>query len=145
MRHMFGRGKSLQRVSIALAAMAMGLLVVAPSRADTPAEPTPKETMYALQIWNSQVLEKQPALMKVEASVLGDCRAKAPQSINWVAYCSCAKALVMRMWLSGIDPAMVKRVNDYAVDPKSADPDDFLKYQGPELYRPLCEAAVGPG
>jgi len=128
-----------------LAALALICLVSSLAGAAAADPASPKETFASLRVWNFELLKQQPALMNVEAAVLGDCRAKAPSSVNVLEYCSCARALVMNMWLSGADPAMVQRVKAYAIDPKSADAADFLKYQGPELYKPFCEAAVGAG
>jgi hypothetical protein len=121
------------------------LLAATPTTAAEPDQASPKETLAALRVWNSEQLKQSPALMDLEVAVSGDCRSKAPASVNVVDYCSCARALVMRMWLSGVDPAMVKRVNDYAADPKSADASSFVRFQGPELYEPFCKLAIGAG
>jgi hypothetical protein len=101
-----------------------------------------KDQLTMLRIWNSELLKSEPSLVNVEAAITGDCRSKAPTGVNFVDYCSCARALVMKLWLSGIDPAMVQRINAFVADPKSTNPSDFLRYQGPELYQPFCHAAT---
>ncbi|MBV9996105.1 MAG: hypothetical protein JO127_12925 [Caulobacteraceae bacterium] len=128
-------------------AVIFSLLIATPIGAS--AAPTdevdPKASLAALRVWNSQLLKDEPSLMAVEAAVTGDCREKAPHSVNSVDYCSCARAVVMKLWMSGVDPAMVRRLKDYAANPASMAPSEFLRYQGPELYQPFCESAVGAG
>ena len=43
----------------------------------------------------------------------------------------------MDLWRSGIDSNMLKRLADYVNDPAAGHATDLLKYQWPELYRPL--------
>jgi len=43
--------------------------------------------------------------------------------------------------LTGADPELFKRLEDYVASPDPANVSDFLEYEGPELYRPLCELA----
>lgn len=99
--------------------------------------------LTALRVWNSETLKQYPALMDVEAAVTGDCRAKLAPGVNFVDYCSCARAVTMNLWMTAGDEQMVERLKTYAANPNSGKPEDFLQYQGPELYKPFCDLAVG--
>ena len=87
------------------------------------------------------VLAQLPALGALIDVVKTDCAAKVPERAKSVTFCECAGALTMELWRSGMDPKMRQRLVDFvnAHDPSKAV--DFLQYQGPELYRPLCELA----
>ena len=107
----------------------------------TQAEAT--EQLAAIRIWNAQLLEAKPALMDVEVAVSGDCRQNLPADVDFVTYCSCARSVVMYLWMNSGSEPMEARVEAYAADPSSMTPADFLKYQGPELYQPFCDLALG--
>ena len=101
------------------------------------------QKLAEIRIWNAQLLEAKPALVDVEAAISGDCRAKLPAEADFVTYCSCARAVVMYLWMNSGSEPMQARVETYAANPSSMTPADFLKYQGPELYKPFCDLALG--
>ena len=101
------------------------------------------QQLIGLRVWNAQLLEAKPALMDVEAAVNGDCRSKLPAEADFVSYCSCARAVVMYLWMNSGSEQMTALVESYVADPSSMMPADFLKYQGPELYKSFCDLALG--
>lgn len=100
------------------------------------------QKLAEILVWNAQLLEAKPALMDVEAAISGDCREKLPAEADFVSYCSCARAVVMHLWMNSGSEPMQARVETYAANPSSMTPMDFLKYQGPELYKPFCDLAL---
>ncbi len=101
------------------------------------------QKLTEVQVWNAQLLEAKPALMDVETAVFGDCREKLSENANFVSYCSCARAVVMYLWLNTGSEQMEAVIDSYVADPSSMAPADFLQYQGPELYKPFCDLALG--
>jgi hypothetical protein len=92
---------------------------------------------------NSVFIARFPALLSVENAVRDDCAAKAPGQSNSGGFCECAAAVTMELWRSGFDPNMLQRLTDYINKPGAGAASDFIKYQGPELYQPLCSRAGG--
>ena len=101
------------------------------------------QKLTEIRIWNAMLLEAKPALMDVEVAVSGDCQQKLSADADFVTYCSCARAVVMHLWMNSGSEPMRARVEAYAADPSSMTPADFLNYQGPELYKPFCDLALG--
>lgn len=101
------------------------------------------QRLTALRIWNAQLLEAKPALIDVQVAVTGDCRENLPVDADYVSYCSCARAVVMYLWMNTGSEQMEALVESYAANPSSMNPADFLQYQGPELYNPFCDIALG--
>jgi hypothetical protein len=92
---------------------------------------------------NVALIAHYPALQAVENVVKDDCAAKSTGEASSGGFCECAAAVTMELWRSGIDPKMLTRLTNYVKNPDESAATDFLKYQGPELYRPLCEQASG--
>jgi hypothetical protein len=92
---------------------------------------------------NAEFLAKVPALQPIENVVKDDCAAKAPGQTSTGAFCECAAAVTMELWRSGIDPKMLQRLTDYINSSGASAASDFTKYEGPELYAPLCSRAEG--
>lgn len=101
------------------------------------------QMLTEIRIWNAQLLEAKPVLANVEAALTDDCREKLSADADFVSYCSCARAVVMYLWLRTGSEQMETLVQSYVADPSSMTPADFLKYQGPELYKPFCDIALG--
>jgi len=78
-----------------------------------------------------------PAMAQVDGAIREDCASKAKQDVSG-AFCRCAAAVTLGLWRSGADPKMVPRLNDYLHDPTDAAARALLRYQGPELYSPVC-------
>lgn len=140
---MIASGKIRSSVIGAMAFAAFASLALAcPATAQQMTQARAAEQLTALRVWNAQLLEKSPALVDVEAAVTGDCRSRRGEA-EFVNYCSCARSIVMYLWMNAGDDRMKARVESYAADPSTLTPADFLQYQGPELYKPFCDLALG--
>ena len=93
---------------------------------------------------HAALLAQFPALGQIDAAIRVDCSAKNEGRLAADAFCGCASAVTMSVWRSGADPQMVPRLKAYLAAPSEADAQAFLKYQGPELYRPLYTEATKP-
>ena len=89
-----------------------------------------------------RLLEKHPAITLIDDAVRKDCVAKGTGAKSDGEYCSCASAVVFGLWMSGIDPKMVGRLNEFLQQPSEQAASAFTNYQGPELYSPLCSMAL---
>jgi hypothetical protein len=127
----------------ACVALAASVCLPAVGHAQTMSNAEAARMLTEIRVWNAQLLEAKPALMDVEAAVLGDCRDKLPADADFVSYCSCARAVVMHLWLNTGSEQMETLIDSYVADPSSMTPADFLQYQGPELYKPFCDLALG--
>lgn len=87
------------------------------------------------------LLAKIPGLSPIDSVVRQDCAAQNKGKLATDDFCGCAAAVTMGLWRSGRDPNMVPRLTAYLNNPTEGGARDFLKYQGPELYRPLCGLA----
>jgi hypothetical protein len=94
-------------------------------------------------IKNDQValLARFPALSRIDEVARNDCAAQSKGKLATGSYCGCAAAVTMGLSRPGIDPKMVPRLTTYLNNPTENGAKEFLKYQGPELYRPLCNKA----
>jgi hypothetical protein len=90
---------------------------------------------------HATLLAKVPGLLPIDAVVRDDCAAQNEGKLATDDYCSCAAAITMGLWRSGMDPNMAARLKAYLNNPTDGGAKEFLKYQGPELYRPLCGQA----
>jgi len=79
-----------------------------------------------------------PALAKVDRVIRSDCETKNKGRIAGGDFCGCAAAVTMLLWMSGADPKMIPRLNEYLKNPTDAAASGFLKFQGPELYAGIC-------
>jgi hypothetical protein len=135
--------QSLKVWGAASAALGAFLCLPAVGHAQTMSNAQAGQMLSEIRIWNAQLLEAKPALTEVESVVTGDCRDKLPTDAEFVSYCSCARAVVMYLWLRTDSEQMETLVESYVADPSSMTPADFLQYQGPELYKPFCDLALG--
>ena len=90
---------------------------------------------------HAALLAKLPGLSPIDAVVRDDCAAQNKGKLATDDFCGCAAAVTMGLWRSGMDPNMVPRLTAYLNNPTEGGAKEFLKYQGPELYRPLCALA----
>ena len=88
------------------------------------------------------LLAKFPALAKVDEAIRADCAAQNEGKLLSGDFCGCASAVTMSLWRSGMDPKMLTRLTDYINNPTDEGANEFVQYQGPELYRPLCAKAT---
>ena len=83
-----------------------------------------------------------PRLREVDRVIRQDCAEKNNGKSADSEFCSCASAITMSLWRSGIDPNMVPRLQAFLNTP-DASANSFVAYQGPELYGPICLRATG--
>ena len=87
------------------------------------------------------LLTKHPDLSLIDAKVRKDCSARETEEAMG-EYCNCASAVTFSLWMSGMDPKMIDRLNEYLEEPNEKKATEFVKYQGPEMYGPLCKEAL---
>jgi hypothetical protein len=116
------------------------LSIIVPS---TPAAANREAQKMVADIMEQQValLAKLPALGMIDNALRSECAAKNQGRIATDAFCGCASAITISLWRSGVDPNMIPRINDFLRAPTEADAATFLRFQGPELYRPICTKA----
>ena len=95
--------------------------------------------VLAMERDQESLLAKLPALGPIDQVVRDDCAAKAPGHTGADSFCTCAAAVTMSLWRSGVDPKMIDRLKDFLNGAGTLKAPDFLSFQGPELYQPLCE------
>ncbi len=66
---------------------------------------------------NSAFLVKVPSLRIVDETLRAECAAKAPGKSATGGYCTCATAVTMGLWRSGVDPKMLDRLSAFANAP----------------------------
>jgi len=87
------------------------------------------------------LIARFPALSQIDTAVRDDCASQNKGKLATDDFCGCAAAVTTGLWRSGMDPNMVPRLTAYLNNPTESGAKEFLKYQGPELYRPLCNEA----
>lgn len=100
-----------------------------------------QERVFEAQQSAEALYQAFPRLREVDAVVRRDCAEKNRGNEAGGAFCSCASAVTMSLWRSGIDPQMVPRLQTFLNTP-DASAESFAAYQGPELYGPLCRIAA---
>ncbi|KPQ27109.1 MAG: hypothetical protein HLUCCX21_04995 [Porphyrobacter sp. HL-46] len=88
------------------------------------------------------LIAKHPSLAAIDDAVRADCSAKGEGVAPDSPFCSCASAVTFGLWMSGMDPKMVDRLNVFLQAPSAEAASAFTAYQGPELYAPLCRRAI---
>ncbi len=100
-----------------------------------------KQRVAAALQRSDALIQRFPKLLEIRSVVRADCASKNEGQTTESEFCSCASAVTMSLWVSGIDPQMVPRIQTFLNTPEaSAEP--FVAYQGPELYAPLCRRAT---
>lgn len=102
-----------------------------------------RDTVASMQRETDAVIQKFPRMGDVDSAIRGDCETKNEGRGADSDFCRCASAVTISLWRSGIDPQMVPRLAAYLNSP-GASAGSLLTYQGPELYRPMCNLAVAP-
>lgn len=98
------------------------------------------DKVMADQVALEDLYEHVPRLRQIGDVVRKDCGAKNGGRTAGSWFCSCAAAVTMRLWRSGVDPSMILRLRSFVSDP-AASPDKFTAFEGPELYGQLCHLA----
>jgi hypothetical protein len=98
--------------------------------------------LVSAQIENYQkrVVTLFPAIKLVEDAVRNDCGSKSDGKLPTSDFCTCAAVVTISLWATGADKKVAKELDDFLRNPPDeGQATEFLKYQGPELYRPLCD------
>lgn len=103
---------------------------------------TARERVAAARESSDAIHQSFPRLLEIDAVIRRDCAEKNQGKAADSDFCTCASALTMSLWRSGMDPQMVPRLQTFLNTPGSS-AEQFLAYQGPELYAPLCRLATG--
>lgn len=88
------------------------------------------------------LLQKHPPVVLIDNAIRSDCSVKRKGAPPEGEFCSCASAVTFGLWMSGIDPKMIDRLNGFLQQPSESAALEFTSYQGPELYVPLCSKAI---
>jgi hypothetical protein len=119
-------------------------LVVSTAGADTISRPEAQRRIASAETAEDGFLASLPALRPVDQVVRNDCAAKVTGHTATDSFCICAAAVTVSLWRSGIDPRMVDRLSAFVNGSGALTASDFVKFEGPELYRPLCELGSYP-
>jgi hypothetical protein len=129
------------------AKIALTACVVATTIATVPAhaQSSKARTMIEASEANLDTLiAKFPALKDVANVVSNDCASKLPNNAKVDGFCRCGTAVTVSAWLAGGDGGKMKeKLAAYINSPSKAGAADFVNFQGPELYKPVCELALG--
>jgi len=93
----------------------------------------------AMEKSHAELLAKLPSLVRIDQVVRDDCAAKVTGHTSSDGFCECASAVTMSLWRTGVDPKMIGRLKDFLNGTGDLQAPAFVKFEGPELYRPLCE------
>lgn len=118
-----------------------GTMLVAAVGSAAAANRKAQEMVSGLAKEQDELLAQFPALAPIDSEIRMDCAAKNRGKVAIGDFCGCASAVTMGLWRSGVDPNMVPRINAFLKSPTDAGTKDFLRYQGPELYRGICNEA----
>lgn len=126
--------------ALACALAAVGTASIAWSQ--TISARTARERVAAARESSEAIYQSFPRLLEIDAVIRRDCAEKNQGKAADSDFCTCGSALTMSLWRSGMDPQMVPRLQAFLNTPGSS-AEEFLNYQGPELYAPLCGLATG--
>ena len=124
------------RFAAAVAAIA---LMTSTATAESISKGEAQARVAAVEKDQEGLLARLPGLRPIDQVVRDDCAAKVPGHTNTDKFCTCGSALTMSLWRSGIDPKMIDRLKAFLNGTGALEASDFVKFEGPELYRPLCE------
>ncbi len=127
------------RLHTLTAALAFAGLMVSTGGAATIGKSEARARVVAMEKEQADLLAKLPGLLPVDQAVREDCAAKVSGHASTDKFCTCGSAVTMSLWRSGIDPRMLGRLKDYLNGSGDLKAPDFVQFEGPELYRPLCE------
>jgi len=89
------------------------------------------------------LVAKLPAIAQIDQVVRDDCAQKVSGHTSSDSFCTCGAAVTISLWRSGVDPKMIDRLRDFLNGTGTLKAADFVQFEGPELYRPLCALATG--
>lgn len=129
----------LRKPSIAVAASVAALILVSATtavQASTRGERFVSDSEKNLE----ELIVKVPALADIKRVVADDCRAKTSRT-DADAFCTCGAAITINSWRA--DDTMRGMLTGYIANPSPTSASEFVKYEGPELYGPVCTEALG--
>jgi hypothetical protein len=126
-----------------LGALIIALFIGASAEAASLSHAEAEKRVSDMEREHAAFLAKFPGMTAVDDAIRGDCAQKVSGHTRDDAFCRCGSAVTVSLWRSGIDPKMIGRLQDYLNGAGGLKAGDFLQFQGPELYQPLC--AVGAG
>jgi hypothetical protein len=121
--------------------MAAAVMTAGAAWAGTISKAEARNRVTDIQQDHEAILAKYPALAEIDQVVRDDCAAKVPGHTSSDSFCKCAGSVTMSLWRSGVDPKMIERLQAYVAGSGDLKAADFVRYEGPELYSPLCERA----
>jgi hypothetical protein len=86
------------------------------------------------------LIAKVPPLADIKKVVVDDCKTKTTRT-DADAFCTCGAATTINLWRA--DDKMRDRLTRYIANPSPSAASEFVKYEGPELYSPVCTQALG--
>lgn len=121
------------------AAISATAMLLSTASAATISKNEAKTRVASMERDQDELLAKLPGLRQIDQVIRDDCAAKVPGHDSADSFCTCGAAVTMSLWRSGIDPNMIGRLKDFLNGSGTIQASDFVKFEGPELYRPLCE------
>ena len=127
-------------ISAALAACAVASCQTAPASS---ANPATSKWLKQQELQMALLTNQNPHLADIRVFLAGLCRKDFAAMVEpkQTAFCQCGSTTTLSLWMpSG---QMKPIINDYLAAPSEAKLANLAKYQGPELYEPVCVKAVG--
>ena len=131
----------LSRIRLALLSLAVLSWSATGGSAQTISREEARRRVEEVERYHRAALAKFPAFAELDQVIRDDCALKVSGHTNSDKFCECVSALTMQLWLTGADPNLFKLLEGYLNGTGSLKPGDFVRYEGPELYKPLCEHA----
>lgn len=123
-------------------AIVIGILAAATvANAQTISRREAREHVASAERAAEAIYQQFPRLREIDEAVRQDCAEKNAGKAADSAFCRCGSAVTMGLWRSGVDPQMVPRLQSFLSNPEAV-ASDFIRYQGPELYAPMCRLAA---
>jgi hypothetical protein len=130
--------KKLLGLALAVAVTALGLVSQGASAA-TIGKPEAHKRVLFIEKEHANLLQQLPPLHEVDLVIRSDCAAKVSGHSASDGFCTCAAAVTIQVWRTGVDPKVLAHLSDFIRGTGTLKASDFTQYEGPELYRPLCE------
>ena len=137
------RGNMKDWRAVAAIAVALALATSSQAMAVTISKSDAQRRVSQMETDEGALIGKLPALAQIDQVVRDDCAQKVPGHASSDSFCTCGAAVTISLWRSGVDPKMIDRLRDFLNGAGTLKAADFVKFEGPELYRPLCALATG--
>lgn len=121
--------------------VALAASATAPARAEAGDKAEAGRQVADMEFHHGRLLEVFPALRPVDQAVRDDCAAHAPDQASSGRFCKCAAAVVFGRWRANVDPAVLKGLQELALQSAPHAPAEFVARQGPQDYAEPCASA----